>query len=287
MSRENATPAGDSPFSREPAAQEARLRLRAGRIKRVVLILSGKGGVGKTTVAVQIARALATKGLATGLLDADLHGPTVPIMMGLESETPQASAEGLKPVPAGENLSVMSLGFLVADPDAAVIWRGPLKTGALRQFVADVDWGPLDYLIVDCPPGTGDEPLTVAQMFDKAAWALVVTTPQRVAVADARRAAKFARLVGLRLAGVIENMSGFDCPHCGGRIDLFREGGGEGLADAVGVPLLGRVPFHFALVLGADHGDPDLGRASDAADAFARIADGLINAIERESGARE
>ena len=266
--------------SAERAAQDARLQLRAGQIKHVVLVLSGKGGVGKTTVAVQLARALAATGRETGLLDADLHGPSVPVMMGLENEALAGSAQGMVPVEAGEKLKVMSIGFLAQDPDSAIIWRGPIKTGVLRQFVSDVAWGPLDYLVVDCPPGTGDEPLTVAQTFGRGAWAIIVTTPQRIAVADARRAVRFVGLVGLRLAGIVENMSGLTCPHCGDVIELFRGGGGAALAELAHVPLLGQIPFHMALVLGADHGDPELAPSSGPAASFRDLADKVITAVE-------
>jgi ATP-binding protein involved in chromosome partitioning len=209
---------------------EEHLQERMGAIRQRLLILSGKGGVGKSTVAVNLAVALAEAGHAVGLLDVDVHGPSIPKLTGLEGRTVSSDGPTLPPVSFIRGLSVMSVGFLLGSRNDAVIWRGPLKSRLIRQFLSDVDWGPLDYLVVDCPPGTGDEPLSVVKLAGTPAAAIVVTTPQEVSIADVRRCITFCKAVSLPVLGVLENMSGLACPHCGAQIDLFKTGGGEALA---------------------------------------------------------
>ncbi|MFA6470566.1 MAG: Mrp/NBP35 family ATP-binding protein [Candidatus Latescibacterota bacterium] len=229
---------------------------RLSMIKHVLLVLSGKGGVGKSTVAVNIAADLAREGMEVGLLDVDIHGPSIPGMLGIADE-PVLSNEGvLLPVEFGPNLKVMSIGFLTQGRNDAVIWRGPMKYGVIRQFISNVEWGELDYLVIDSPPGTGDEPLSVAQMIGGKASAVVVTTPQRVSIDDVRKSIDFCRKVEMPIAGIVENMSGFTCPHCGGTVDIFTNGGGIRLAEEMEIPFLGSIPLDPQVVTSCDDGSP-------------------------------
>jgi ATP-binding protein involved in chromosome partitioning len=234
--------------------QEQRLRERAARIKHVVLIISGKGGVGKSTVAANVAYGLAGRGLAIGLLDADLHGPSIALMTGLTGQRAYGTAAGITPLQVMPNLFVMSMAALLDDDTTPVIWRGPLRANVIRQFIADVEWPALDCLVVDLPPGTGDEPLTVAQALPSADGAVVVTTPQEASLSDCRKAVRFVQKVGLPVLGVVENMSGLACPHCGQTIDVFSSGGGEVMARQMQVPFLGRVPLAPEIVRLSDGG---------------------------------
>jgi len=243
-----------SPVARAQADETLQARLR--QIRHRLIVLSGKGGVGKSTVAANLALALAQAGHTVGLLDVDVHGPSIPKLLGLENAEVETDATGLRPVCLRPNLKVMSIGFLVENAASAVIWRGPMKYNVIRQFLRDVDWGPLDFLVVDSPPGTGDEPLAVVQLIGQPSAAVVVTTPQDVAVADVRRSISFCRQLSLPVAGLIENMSGFVCPHCGKTTDLFKSGGGEALAHEMNVPFLGRVPLDSAVVVSGDGGKP-------------------------------
>ncbi|HPS03424.1 MAG TPA: Mrp/NBP35 family ATP-binding protein, partial [Candidatus Sumerlaeota bacterium] len=210
--------------SEEEFEDRRKLESRLCRIRHKVVVLSGKGGVGKSTVAVNIATALMMEGKRVGLLDVDIHGPSVPTMLGLEGQTIIGSDDGLLPIEIG-NLKVMSLGFLLQDPDDAVIWRGPMKMGVIKQFLKDVAWGDLDYLIIDSPPGTGDEPLSVCQLIGSLDGAVVVTTPQRVASVDVRKSIMFCRQLDVTVLGVVENMSGFVCPKCGEVTQILPAGG--------------------------------------------------------------
>lgn len=247
-----AAPASPPPNPRDEPGLKARLQ----SIRHKVLVLSGKGGVGKSTVAANLAMALAMTGRRVGLLDVDIHGPSIPKLLGLEGRRPAADAQGIQPLVLGPNLKVMSIGFLIENARDAVIWRGPVKYNVIQQMLRDVAWGELDYLIIDSPPGTGDEPLTVAQLLGPPAAAIVVTTPQEVAIADVRRSVTFCEKLSLKLLGVVENMSGFVCPHCGQTTDLFKTGGGEALAREMKVPFLGRVPLDPQVVVSGDAGTP-------------------------------
>lgn len=261
--------------------EEQKRRLREGmqRIGQKFVVLSGKGGVGKSTVAANLAVALAESGRTVGLLDVDVHGPSVPRLMGLEGQWLGSDGSRIVPVHLNDSLAVMSIGFLVEGQADAVIWRGPLKFGVIRQFLADVAWGDLDYLVIDCPPGTGDEPLSVAQLVGRPAAALVVTTPQQLAIADVRRCVTFCEKVALPIAGIIENMSGFICPRCGATVDLFGRGGGEKLAQEMGVPFLGRVPIDPEIVSNGDRGSQFVAAEprSPAARAFLDMVDAIVN----------
>jgi Mrp family chromosome partitioning ATPase len=225
-------------------------------VKYKFLVLSGKGGVGKSTVATNIAITLATQGFGVGLMDADIHGPNIPKMLGIENKRFQTYGEGLLPVCALQNLKVMSIAFLLKSKDDAVIWRGPLKHQIIGQFLGDVSWGVLDYLIVDLPPGTGDEALSVAHLIKDVDGAIIVTTPQDVALLDSRKAITFARELKIPLIGIVENMSGLTCPYCHKSIDLFKKGGGEKAAREMQVPFLGRIPIEPEIVNRGDNGIP-------------------------------
>ncbi len=261
--------------SREEFEERRRLQARLCRIHRKILVLSGKGGVGKSTVAVNLAVALMLSGRKVGLLDVDIHGPSVPTMLGLEGASVQAVGEELLPVEAG-GLKVFSLGFFLRNPDEAVIWRGPMKMKAIKQFLQDVAWGDLDDLVVDSPPGTGDEPLSVCQLLGRVDGAVVVTTPQRVAAVDVRKAISFCRQVGVPVLGVVENMSGFTCPRCGEVTPVLRSGGGQQIALDMQVPFLGSIPM-----------DPRIAEACDEGRAFvASYADSPTAVIMRTIIAR-
>ncbi|HNX47329.1 MAG TPA: Mrp/NBP35 family ATP-binding protein [Methanomassiliicoccales archaeon] len=236
--------------------KDYRLKKSLAKIKHKIVVMSGKGGVGKSTVTVNLATALAMRGYEVGILDADIHGPNIPKMLNIEHEDVISDEDGLLPVLVPPHMKVMSMAFLLQDPDTPVVWRGPIKMGALRQFVAEVKWGDLDFLIVDLPPGTGDEPLTIAQLLEDADGAIIVTTPQDVALLDSRKSVTFAQALKMPIIGIVENMSGLICPHCHNTIDLFKTGGGERAAEQMGVPFLGRIPLDPNVVLGGDDGSP-------------------------------
>lgn len=253
------------------AQQELAIKKSLGKIKKKILVMSGKGGVGKSTVSVNLALGLAQAGYKVGLMDVDIHGPDVIRMLDMKGsiEAP-ASPDALVPtLKYNENLKVVSLEYMMRDRDEAIIWRGPMKIQAIRQFISDMDWGELDYLIIDAPPGTGDEPLTVAQTIPNLR-AIVVTTPQKVAIADVRKSINFCKTVDVEIVGVVENMSGFICPHCNKTVDIFKQGGGEELARELDLPFLGKIPMDPRIVIGGDDGKPFLisGQESPAMEAF-------------------
>ncbi|WP_150112205.1 Mrp/NBP35 family ATP-binding protein [Desulfonatronovibrio hydrogenovorans] len=234
--------------------KDAKLKQKMGKIKNKLVVMSGKGGVGKSTVAANLAAALAMKGFQVGLLDVDVHGPSIPRLLSLSSEKPHIEKDYIEPVPWGRNLWVMSLGFLLPDNREAVIWRGPVKMGLIRQFLQDVAWGELDYLIVDCPPGTGDEPMSALQLLGSDAKSIIVTTPQAVAVDDVRRSITFCREMETPILGILENMSSYSCPKCNEHLDIFNTGGGEKLAREMGVTFLGGIPIDPEIVRSGDEG---------------------------------
>jgi len=226
-------------------------------VKHVILVLSGKGGVGKSTVATNLAMALSNKGFNTGLADMDIHGPNIPKMLGIEDQK-LGSYDGktIEPVKISGKLGVVSMAFLLPDSSSPVIWRGPMKNTAIKQFLEEVNWGELDYLVVDLPPGTGDEALAVAQLAPNIAGAVIVTTPQDVAILDSSKSVKFIEKIGLKVLGIIENMSGLVCPKCGEVIDLFGRGGGEKAAKELNVPYLGSIPLDVDMRIAGDEGRP-------------------------------
>lgn len=259
--------------------EEAILAQRMDNIRQKIVVMSGKGGVGKSTVAVNLAVGLSQAGMSVGLLDVDVHGPSIPQLLGMLGQGAHLIEQELQAVRINDRLSVMSIGFLVTSPTDAVIWRGPRKYAVIRQFLKDVNWGKLDYLVIDSPPGTGDEPLAVAQLVGKPAMAVLVTTPQELAVNDVRRSVSFCRAVELPVLGIIENMSGFACPACGHRVDIFKTGGGEALAAEMNVRFLGRVPLDPFVVSRGDTGEPLACTASTSgsAQAFREIVQTVLD----------
>ena len=260
---------------------EEAVRKSMEKVKHKIMVMSGKGGVGKTTVAVNLAFALGMQGLDVGLMDADIHGPDVPKMLGIEDKRPEVVEGKVNPVLATPRLRTISIAYFLPERDAAVIWRGPLKMHAIRQFLSDVNWGSLDYLVIDLPPGTGDEPLSVAQLIKNVDGAVIVTTPQEMSLLDVRKAVKFSQVVGVPVIGIIENMSGMVCPYCGKEIQIFKKGGGERAAREMGVPFLGSVPFDPRVVEDADEGVPFiLRRESKVREAFEHIVNKIRNSVE-------
>jgi Mrp family chromosome partitioning ATPase len=238
--------------------QRKEIRERLQHIQTKLLVMSGKGGVGKSSVAAYLSVSLAKRGKRVGIMDVDLHGPDIPRMLGLKGSVRPGGQKGkMLPVQYLPNMEVISIETLVGDKDAATIWRGPLKGGVIRQFIADIEWGDLDYLIIDSPPGTGDEPLTVAQTIPDAK-AVIITTPQEISLADVRKAINFCRQVHMEILGLVENMSGLRCPYCGKTIDLFKTRGGSAMAEKENLRLLATLPFEPDVVQGGDAGDVSL-----------------------------
>ena len=234
--------------------QDQEIKEKLKEFKNKILVMSGKGGVGKSTVAAYLAVGLARKGFQVGLMDVDLHGPSIPRLLGLKGEI--VSSPGLKkgiPLSYLPNMQVMSIESLLGDKDTATIWRGPLKIGVIKQFINDIAWSSSDYLIIDCPPGTGDEPLTIAQTIPDTK-ALIVTTPQEISLSDVRKSINFCQQVNMNIIGLIENMSGLTCPYCGKTIDLFKTNGGMITAKKAGLTLLGSLPLEPEIVIEGDIG---------------------------------
>ena len=258
------------------ADHDAAVKASLGKIKNKILVMSGKGGVGKTSTSVNLAVALAAQGLQVGIMDVDLHGPDIPRMLGLDGLLDLSPNNKLSPLKFRDNLKAVSIEALTPNKDEAIIWRGPIKFSAIKQFIADVEWGELDFLIIDAPPGTGDEPLTVAQTIPDAK-AVIVTTPQEVSLADVRKSISFCRTVKMEILGLVENMSGFICPHCNEQVDLFGYGGGERTAAAMDVRFLGRVPFDQRMVACGDSGScfQELHQDAPVTQAFTHIAETL------------
>lgn len=270
------------PQGAELEAQTKRLQERMSHITYKILVMSGKGGVGKTTISVNLALALAEKGYSVGILDTDLHGPNVAKMLGAQGEKMYSQDEHtIEPFEINKNLKAVSLAFAGNDDDTPIVWRGPLKISVIKQFLADVNWGKLDYLIIDTPPGTGDEPLTVCQMIPELTGSVIVTTPQEVAILDSRKSVNFARNVKIAILGIVENMSGFVCPHCGEESAIFSMGGGERTCKEMGVPFLGRIPLEIQLMQSEDSGVPFLQAypESKSAEALRGIVDTIESAL--------
>ena len=240
----------------EDQERDKRVTEHLGKIRYKIMVMSGKGGVGKSTVAVNLAAVLALDGQRVGILDADIHGPNVPTMWGTDWKPLQGGNEGIRPVEVLPNVKLISMAFLLPNPDSPVVWRGPIKHTAIKQFLGDVEWGDLDFLIVDLPPGTGDEPLSVANLIEGVDGAIIVTTPQDVALMDSRKTVNFSRMLKVPVIGIVENMSGLNCPECGHLIPLFKIGGGEKAAKDLGVPFLGRIPIDPEVVQKSDSGTP-------------------------------
>ncbi len=264
--------------------EDTKIAATLNNIKNRLLVFSGKGGVGKSTVAVNLGLALSERQQKVGLLDVDIHGPNLAKMLGAEDKRLESGGDNrILPVSVTKNLSLVSMSFLLHDQNTPVIWRGPLKMKLIQQFLTDVIWGKLDWLVIDSPPGTGDEPLSVAQLIP-ATGAIIVTTPQEVSLLDSRKAVNFARRLKLKIHGIIENMSGLVCPYCGKHINLFKEGGGEKAAKELGVPFLGRIPIDPKIVESGDDGKPFIANhpESEASKAFNKIVEEVLQNGKKE-----
>ena len=264
--------------------QEQRLKQKLSRIKHKVAVISGKGGVGKSTVTANLAMAFAMHNKKVGILDADIHGPCIPKMLGLKGQALITGPDGLIfPVTGKLGVKVVSMDFLLPNDETPVIWRGPLKMRMIQQFLSDVMWGELDYLFVDLPPGTGDEPLSVLQLIPDMDGVVIVTMPSEVSQAVVKKAISFARQAGVPIIGIVENMSGFVCPDCGAKIDIFRTGGGKRIAEDLSVPYLGTIPIDPRICVESDEGVPFIaGKTKSAATkAFAEIVGKIEHFIEK------
>lgn len=264
---------------------EELLENRLKNIKYRIMVMSGKGGVGKSTVTVNLASALVQLGYKVGIIDADIHGPNIPKMLGITEKGARSGLNGIIPFEPIENLFVMSIGVLLRDDDDAVIWRAPLKHSVIQQFLTDVDWGELDFLLFDLPPGTGDEPLSVSHILKDVDGSVIVTTPQEVALLDSRKSVNFSKKLNIPVLGIVENMSGFVCPKCGERVDIFKVGGGEKAANELKVPFLGKIPLDPEVVANGDLGKPYVFQKpqSEVTNAFLSIAKTIINKLESKS----
>jgi Mrp family chromosome partitioning ATPase len=274
-------PSQNNDMARKQQEQQAMIKDNLARIKHKIFVLSGKGGVGKSSVSANLAAVLSKKGYKTGLMDVDVHGPSIAQMLGMtELLDITPDQRRLIPKQVNDNLKAVSVQALMQDKDQAIIWRGPAKAGMIQQFVGMVDWGELDFLVIDAPPGTGDEPLTVVQTIPDA-LGVIVTTPQEVALADIRKSISFCKTVKLKTLGIVENMSGFNCPHCGESIDLFMHGGGEKTAREQGLTFLGSIPFDTGVVTSGDQGVPIMFQDKETpfTKAFSTVVDNITKQL--------
>ena len=241
--------------------EEKRFKATVSKIKNIIVVLSGKGGVGKSSVAVNMAHFLAMQGKSVGVMDVDFHGPSVPKLLGIEGKKLTSSEAGImNPIKVTDNFHAISIGLVLDSQDNPVIWRGPMKVAAIRQFLCDVNWGELDYLIIDSPPGTGDEPLTVAQFLNENTNAVIVTTPQEIAISDVRKSISFAKNLNFNTLGLVVNMSHFVCPHCGEKSYIFQNGDIKKMVEDHGIEILGEVPI-----------EPLVGECGDEGKCFAHV----------------
>lgn len=271
----------DSLLTTKPEEPKIVLNLRG--IKNKIMVMSGKGGVGKSTVSANLAAFLAKNGKRVGLLDGDIHGPTIPKMFGIEDQRPKVGEKGIIPVNVSENLKVMSIGLLLDDQDSPIIWRGPAKMAAIKQFLEEVDWGVLDYLIIDLPPGTGDEPLTIVQLIGKIDGSVIVTTPQDVALTSVRKSLRFTETLNVPVIGMVENMSGVICPDCGKEINVFGRGKIEKAAEDFNVPIIAALPIDPAVSASGDAGKvyaDDMG--SQWRTGFENVVAAVENAVKKK-----
>ena len=248
---------------------------RMSRVKHKIIIASGKGGVGKSTVSVNLAKALNLKGFRVGVLDADITGPDVPKLLGIEDKKLVSTAEGIEPANAG-GIKAASMALVLSSRDSPVVWRGPMKMAAIKQFIQDVNWGDLDFLLIDLPPGTSDEPLSVLQLIPDLAGAIIVTTPQEVSLLDSRKAVNMVKAMKLPVLGIVENMSGLKCPHCGEAIDIFSTGGGQRMAEEMDVPFLGAIPIDPSICAMGDRGLTFVQSGTKAGRSFDQIVNRLM-----------
>jgi Mrp family chromosome partitioning ATPase len=264
----------------EAIQKDAAIKKNMSGVKNKFLVFSGKGGGGKTTTSVNLAYSIMSKGYNVGLLDIDIHGPDVIKIMGLDDARLEGEGDRIEPIKPFPSMKVISTALILEDEDTPVIWRGPLKMKLIKQYLSDVNWGELDYLIIDSPPGTGDEPLSITQLLPDLDGGIIVTTPQDLATLDARKSIKFAQQLNLKYIGVIENMSGFICPHCGKRVDIFKTGGGYRIASEMKVDFLGRVPYDIQLMSLSDEGHiyiKDNKNGTQVSEAYRHISDRIIN----------
>jgi ATP-binding protein involved in chromosome partitioning len=271
-------------YKQQAALEQQKLKDAMGKIKHKIAIISGKGGVGKSTVTVNLATAFAMQGKRVGVLDADIHGPSVPRLLGLEGQQAETSEIGVSPVDGPLGMKVMSIDFFLPE-QAPTIWRGPLKMRAIRQFLSDVDWGELDFLFIDLPPGTGDEPLSIAQLLPDIDGVVIVTMPSELSSSIVKKAVTFAERLNMPIIGVVENMSGFVCPGCGEKIEIFKSGGGQKMAQEMGVEFLGSIPIDPTVGSDSDKGTPFVfsHKESAAAKAFMDIVSKVGKLINKKS----
>ena len=273
--------------------QQQKLEARMSKVKHKIAVISGKGGVGKSTVTVNLAAAFAMHEHvnSVGILDADIHGPSVPKIIGLQGQRLQTVPQGIFPASGSLGIKVVSMEFLLPDENAPVIWRGPLKMTAIRQFLSDIVWGDLDFLFIDLPPGTGDEPLSVAQLLPEMDGVVIVTIPSEVSQIVVKKAVTFSRKLGMPIIGIVENMSGFVCPKCGAKIDIFKSGGGQKIAEELSVPFLGSIPIEQKVCEDSDKGVPFIMEHKDslASKAFMEIVkkiEGFLKSGEKQNNAK-
>jgi ATP-binding protein involved in chromosome partitioning len=267
--------------------EQQRLKLQLSRIKHKIAVISGKGGVGKSTITANLAFAFAEQGHKNkvGILDADIHGPCIPKMLGLKGKSLGSGPGGLMfPVTSTLGIKVVSMDFLLPNDEAAIVWRGPLKMRAIQQFLSDVAWGELDYLFIDLPPGTGDEPLSVAQLIPDLDGVVIVTMPSEVSQSVVKKAITFARQIGVPIIGIVENMSGFVCPECGAHLDIFKKGGGKKISESLSVPYLGSLPLDSSICNDSDNGRPFVveNRTSLATNAFVEIVSKIEQFLQEQ-----
>ena len=272
----------DQNSGEEKATQADQIKQRMSKIKHKIAIISGKGGVGKTLVAINLAMGLARNSRTNkvAILDADLTGPCVPKMLGLKEKKLGSGPDGIQPIIGPEYIKVVSMDFLLPNDETPVIWRGPVKMGAIRQFLSEVSWGEVDYLLIDLPPGTGDESLSILQLLPEMDGVVIVTIPSEVSQAVVKKAVTFARQLNVPVLGIVENMSGMFCPHCGESIEVFSKGGGAKVSEEMGVELLGSIPLDPQVAADSDEGIPFIMKHPDSP--ASKVFTQIIKKIEKK-----
>jgi ATP-binding protein involved in chromosome partitioning len=287
VASENSNPA--DALRKRMLEQQELLKYRMKQVKHKVAVISGKGGVGKSTITVNLAAAFALHGKRVGILDADIHGPSVPRLLGLTGQQVKVGPPGAFPVTGILGMKVVSIDFFLPEERTPTIWRGPLKRTAIRQLLSDIVWGELDVLFIDLPPGTGDEPLSIAQFLPNIDGVVIVTMPSELSRAVVKKAITFAQRLGMPIIGVVENMSGYVCPSCGEKIDIFQSGGGKKMAEEAGVPFLGSLPIDPKIGVASDKGSPFVIEHADspAAKAFIAIVEKVEAYLKEREGSKK